>query len=103
MAFKTSLVYCATLLCAGFFILDFFRQYTRYEFLVTGDTCIALDRKENVIKVIGDSGCVVVPLTETTEEKIRKKIAEEINAKLSLEREERMEEETRDTRETRRG
>ncbi|MDR0632546.1 MAG: hypothetical protein LBF84_00175 [Holosporales bacterium] len=85
MTLKSVIVLCAVLLCAGFFILDFLRNYTRYDFLVKGEVCIALDRKEDAIKVIGVNGCVTVPLTKTDEQKMRDKIETELGEKMQAE------------------
>ncbi|MDR3285665.1 MAG: hypothetical protein LBS83_03210 [Holosporales bacterium] len=85
MTLKSALVLCFTLLCVGFFVLDFFKTYTRYNFLVKGEVCIALDRKEDAIKVVGVSGCVSIPLTKSVEEKMRDKIENEVSEKLKAE------------------
>lgn len=82
-SFRSAAIACITVLIVGFFTLDFLKTYTRYEFLVKGDVCIAFDRQEDALKVIGVDGCMTIPLTKTMEQKMREKIEEEVAQKLT--------------------
>lgn len=81
-SFRSVLIICSSFLLISFFVLDFFKIYTRYEFLVKGDVCLAFDRKEDALKVIGINGCVTVPMTKTMEQKMREQIEAEVSQKI---------------------
>lgn len=81
--FRSVFVFCLAFLLFGFFSLDFLRTYTRYEFLVKGDVCIAFDRREDALKIIGATGCVTVPMSKSMEQKMREQIEAEVGQKLS--------------------
>lgn len=82
VSFRSVLVACATALLIGWFVLDFFRGYTRYDFLVKGDVCIALDRQADALKVVNMDGCIVIPLTKTPEQEMQEKVEREMREKL---------------------
>lgn len=81
-SFRSILCVCGTTLIIGWFLLDFFKTYTRYEFVVKGDVCIALDRQENVLKVVGSTGCISIPMTQTVEDQMRNQIEQELTQKM---------------------
>jgi hypothetical protein len=85
MTFKSVIALCIVLLCCGFFTLDFLKRYTRYDFLVKGDVCIALDRQEDAIKVVSVSGCLSIPLTKSVEDKMRDQLEIELSNKIQAE------------------
>jgi hypothetical protein len=65
-----------------FFSLEWLKNYHRYEFLVKGDVCVAFDRKEEALKVIGIKGCVSIPVTKTMEQQMREQIEAELAKKV---------------------
>jgi hypothetical protein len=82
MLMRSTIVVCVTTLVAGFFILDLVKSYARYEFLVKGDVCIAFDRKEKSLKVVGINGVVTIPFLKTTEQQMREQIEAEVSKKI---------------------
>lgn len=82
MTFKSVIVFCFTILiiCAGLY--HFFDKQLRYKFLVTGDVCIAWDKKEDSLKVVGVNGLVSIPMTKSPEEKMRTQIESELAKEL---------------------
>ncbi|MDR1597969.1 MAG: hypothetical protein LBR89_03470 [Holosporales bacterium] len=69
---------CITTLIVAFFTLELANRHMRYEFLVKGDVCIAFDRKEETLKVIGIKGCISIPLNKTPEQQIREQVEAEL-------------------------
>jgi hypothetical protein len=66
----------------AFFTLDFIKKHFRYQFLVKGDVCIAFDRKDESLKVIGVKGCATIPLTKTMEQQIREQVEAQMAKKV---------------------
>lgn len=84
-SFRSVLVISATTLVIGFFGLDFLRDYTRYDFLVKGDVCIAFDRREEAIKIVDSNGCVTVPVRRTAEDLLRERTERMVNQRVQAE------------------
>lgn len=74
VSFRSIVVVCITSLIAIYFMIDSFKHYTRYDFLVSGDTCIALDRDEDSLKVISSEAVINIPLTKTLKQQMREDV-----------------------------
>lgn len=84
-SFRSVLLISATTLTIGFFTLDFLKDYTRYDFLVKGDMCIAFDRKEEAIKIVDANGCIVVPMHRSAEEALRDRVGNDVQRRVRSE------------------
>ncbi|MDR2464159.1 MAG: hypothetical protein LBD36_00880 [Holosporales bacterium] len=81
-SFRSVIVICITVLVIAFFSLTLIETNTRYQFLVKGDVCIAFDRKESALKIIGASGCITIPLIKTAEQQMRELIEADVSKKI---------------------
>lgn len=84
-SFRSVLVISATALVLGFFGLDFLKDYTRYEFLVRGDVCIAFDRQAEALKIVDENGCVTVPMRRTAEDALRDRTEQMVTQRVQAE------------------
>lgn len=84
-SFRSVLVISATTLVLGFFGLDFLKDYTRYEFLVRGEVCIAFDRQAEAIKVVNENGCVTIPMRRTAEDELRDRTEQMVTQRVQAE------------------